>query len=81
MKKKQNKILKKLESISDDVEKIKKKSVELWSEVKKTNLECENKLRPFEDILLSKLLTDLRIIQNEHISALKVLAKDYDNAK
>ncbi len=74
--KKENALEKKLNKISNNFDKIKKESLELWVQVKKFNLKNDNRLRPFENELLSKLITDLRIIQSDHITRLKVLIKD-----
>lgn len=74
--KKETRIEKKLNKISTNIEKVKNISIGLWTDVKIWNEKNDNKLRPFEDTLLSKLISDLRIIQSEYISALKVLVKD-----
>lgn len=73
---KETRIEKKLNKISVNLEKVKKLSLSLWTDVKIWNEKNENRLRPFEDTLLSTLVSDLRVIQSEHISALKVLVKD-----
>ena len=75
---KESNIEKKLNRISLECEKLKNKSLTLWTEVKKWNEKNDNKLRPFEDVLLSRLISDLRVIQNEHMSKLKVLVRDVE---
>jgi len=64
-------IKKKFEKLSSNVKKLKEDSVKLWNDVHTWNSKNDNKLRTFEDILLKKLMADLRTINNEHIVQLE----------
>jgi phage pi2 protein 07 len=64
-------IKKKFKKILIDVENLKEDSVKLWNDVHIWNSKNDSELRTFENILLNKFLTDLRIIQNEHIIQLE----------
>ncbi len=64
-------IKKKFEKLSSNVKKLKEDSVKLWNDVHIWNSKNDNKLRTFEDILLKKLMADLRTINNEHIVQLE----------
>lgn len=76
--KKTSHIEKKLNSLTSEIERIKNHSLILWIEVKKFNVKNNYTLRQFEDFLVGKLISDLRTIQNEHLSALKALIREKD---
>lgn len=76
--KKTSHIEKKLNSLTSEIERIKNHSLILWTEVKKFNVKNNYTLRQFEDFLVGKLISDLRTIQNEHLSALKALIREKD---
>jgi hypothetical protein len=65
-------IKKKFKKLSTNVKKLKEDSVRLWNDVHAWNSKNDNKLRSFENILLGKLVADLRVIQNEHITQLEI---------
>lgn len=65
-------IKKKFKKLSTNVKKLKEDSVKLWNDVHVWNSKNDNKLRSFENILLGKLVADLRVIQNEHITQLEI---------
>lgn len=71
MKNSSSNIKKKFKKILTDVENLKEDSVKLWNDVHIWNSKNNSELRTFENILLNKFLTDLRIIQNEHIIQLE----------
>ena len=77
MKRKNNKsIEKQFKDFSKDVKKIKEKSLRLWTKIHEWNSKNDNALRHFEDVFLTKIVSDLRVIQNEHVTLLENIIKD-----